>query len=131
MCQVHNPTERISAKSSPRGLRLLPFGLWFFLSRKLLLTFKLHHYQLEGSQCSELEKQEVGTYREGDRGVGAGGGGLRPAVTRAGLLSGNLAGALMLSIFLPRYWTFLKTPERLKKKKNQSLGKHLVLLFPP
>lgn len=72
MCQAHNPTEQISAKS-PRGLRQLPFGLWFFLSRKLLLTFKLHHYQLEGSQCSELEKQEMGICREGDRGVEEGG----------------------------------------------------------
>lgn len=72
MCQAHNPIEQILAKSSPRGLRQLPFDLWFFLSGKLLLAFKLHHYQLEGSQCSELEKQEMGICRKGDGGVGRG-----------------------------------------------------------
>lgn len=137
MCQAHNPTEQISAKS-PHRLRQLPFGLWFFLSRKLLLTFKLHHYQLEGSQCRELEKQEMGICRKGDRGVGGRGSqgllspekGIKKSI---GCCLGILLEHSCSLSFCPCSEHFLKTPARFKKKKKnqESLGRYLVLLFPP
>lgn len=128
--QAQTPTEQIQAEFSTHGLRQLPPGLCFFLSRKLLLnlqvTLPTRERPVEGVNWKSMKWGFVGV------------------IHRQGLVSPDLVqgtkkstgccqGTLQehsCSLAAHGVNLFLRHQQDLKKKKF-SLGRHLVLLFPP